>query len=59
MARAKLKPCPFCGSTNVKRLDLWQCVMCLHCGACGPTHYDRRRAVRLWNTRPASKEPKP
>lgn len=56
----KLKPCPFCGSKNVKLMATRQIIMldktpgchvfCLDCG--GTTGYRTEKvAIDLWNTR--------
>ncbi len=53
----ELKPCPFCGSANLKsggddkHVGYW----CSECGAAGPNHYDSRFD---WNTRAALSAPK-
>lgn len=39
----KLKPCPFCGSTNVKRIIDFS-VECAYCGA-------QAGSPEMWNTR--------
>ena len=43
----ELKPCPFCGSTN---LDVTQWIECNGCGAFGPTPTDSGD-LSEWNTR--------
>ena len=52
-----LKPCPFCGSINVRAHP--NAVDCKDCSATGPdlghvgpNYYDCADAVQLWNTRP-------
>lgn len=54
----ELKPCPFCGSSNVKNewvyagTDLeeyW--VECMNCGGKGPWDSDQQQAIEEWNTR--------
>jgi hypothetical protein len=54
MASEDLKPCPFCGGTNLKTGgdDKIVGVWCLTCQAAGPNHYGSRE----WNDR-ASPEP--
>jgi len=47
-----LKPCPFCGSTN---LDVTQWVECNGCGAFGPTPADSGD-LSNWNTRASDQE---
>ncbi len=53
----RLKPCPFCGSTNLKSRgdDKHVGYWCSECGAAGPNHYDSRFD---WNTRAALSAPK-
>jgi Lar family restriction alleviation protein len=57
-----LKPCPFCGSTDLEQFDNdwgWPVVSCNKCKASGPIPQDatasddmlRSVAVVLWNTR--------
>ena len=56
-----LKPCPFCGSINLK--DCYVTIKCLDCGAEGPKmnggrnddhadYVDHEEAVNAWNARP-------
>lgn len=51
----ELKPCPFCGSDNVRVIGVMRPMgECLSCGAHGTwTIEDHARAVEAWNTRPA------
>ena len=44
-------PCPFCGCALDGQVDVNMYVKCHGCGAGGPTAYDKRQAVMLWNTR--------
>jgi len=65
----KLKPCPFCGNSNIKDLDIYfqgrnslhvknkvRCysVHCWNCGANGTVASTEKRAVEKWNNREAS-----
>lgn len=55
-----LKPCPFCGATNVDAHVVHPkvFVICYTCRARGPWSYlDQQRAEMLWNARPESKGP--
>lgn len=48
----KLKPCPFCGSLNVRAIyapDCW--VKCMDCGAGGPERNSTVEAAESWNGR--------
>jgi Lar family restriction alleviation protein len=52
----KLKPCPFCGSEDIKckdfsrTYDIWF-IQCQDCGATFP-HFDTEaEAIEAWNTR--------
>jgi len=58
----KLKPCPFCGSENLRRATPGQrYIECLNCGVYGPDHFDKMNytqwtiveanLVDLWNER--------
>ena len=59
----KLKPCPFCGSSNVligddaqffyegKECDLHFYVQCLTCGSCTDVCADVETAIEMWNRR--------
>ena len=56
----ELKPCPFCGSTEIDTINFgyqrWQ-VYCLACGAC-TGYYDNYIASQdNWNNRPVEDEP--
>lgn len=42
-----LRPCPFCGSTEL--LDVYAGVQCETCGARGPYSLTAEQAERLWN----------
>lgn len=55
-----LKPCPFCGEKNT-RIRRWEVggttrhyeysVICMHCGAEGPSDLNESGAVEMWNMR--------
>lgn len=59
MSETQLKPCPFCGATDI---EPWtddygsEVVFCRHCGTTGPQGVTQARAIRWWNTRKPSKE---
>lgn len=57
----KLKSCPFCDGDNVGYIrpgGSWQFVcMGWNCGAAGPPHDDRLRAIECWNDRPVGDVP--
>jgi len=57
----ELKPCPFCGSRNLDdtcreqeqtgaRREYFY-VLCNICEACGPTDFNREKAIEQWNDR--------
>lgn len=55
---AELKPCPFCGSENVRvaenRMDYLFIGYSVHCNRCGAeTSYtkDKDKAIEAWNKR--------
>ena len=50
----ELKPCPFCGSTDIE--IAWygkdgEAVICLGCGGTGSQYTDRAKAIKAWNRR--------
>ena len=45
-----LKPCPFCGGTDIVAMDFW--VFCDRCGADGAICDARDGAITAWNKRP-------
>jgi Lar family restriction alleviation protein len=55
MASEELKPCPFCGSTDVSievRGDRHLRVLCCSCAAKGPhVYFVRVEAIAAWNRR--------
>ena len=53
---SEIKPCPFCGSTDIKLHDeISHAVWCQECFAEMPS-IDIESAVELWNTRPIEDE---
>ncbi len=52
MSEEELKPCPFCGSTNLYHTEtsIFHAVWCKDCGAM--VDIDDGDAIKLWNTRP-------
>lgn len=52
-AEPELKPCPFCGSSDVHVIENLD-VQCKECDAYGPEKPSREKAVNAWNTRPAA-----
>ena len=59
----KLKPCPFCGGTDIQPGDAYGIVFmcCYGCSASveAEDHIEgaRQKAIKLWNTRTIAKEP--
>ena len=47
----ELKPCPFCGSNNVKPSSLGSYVCCENCDTLGPSVNEFQSATEAWNTR--------
>ena len=49
---SELKPCPFCGNTNLHHTEtsIFHAVWCKDCGAM--VDIDDGDAIKLWNTRP-------
>jgi hypothetical protein len=45
-----LKPCPFCGSANIKNEGQWG-MFCQSCGTCGPDPKFGDGEPAFWNTR--------
>ena len=57
MNEAKLKPCPFCGSTDLRfEQYVGVCVTCNHCGVSGACCEDEDEAVENWNRRANTKK---
>ena len=51
----ELKPCPFCGSTDIRIAtfeDQWACCACPDCERNVRTDKSVGEAVKIWNTRP-------
>lgn len=48
----ELDHCPFCGNTTILNQDSrgWF-GNCMICGTKGPSHWDWRRAAKMWNDR--------
>lgn len=56
MSEQEIKPCPYCGSTDIKLHDeITHAVWCQECFAEMPS-IDIESAVELWNTRPIEDE---
>jgi len=53
----ELKPCPFCGSTNLNVTAESSYVMCYGCDADGPVTRPSTAAIAAWNNRPAPAPP--
>lgn len=47
----EIKPCPFCGSENVKYRSLAGRVFCKDCQARGPCGATDKDAIKKWNAR--------
>ena len=49
-----IKPCPFCGSTNLNSIHIslnkWS-VLCNNCLAEGPLIDSQEKAIEIWNKR--------
>ena len=57
---SELKPCPFCGSENVK-IDVDSGIYwcrCIDCKACSSSDFSKEKAVEKWNRRPEPEKPK-
>ena len=52
----EIKPCPFCGSEDVKYNSLAGCVMCKDCHSYGPNAAKEENAVKKWNAAPRKKD---
>lgn len=61
MTDVTLKPCPFCGGTEVDEdskaayfsRGTWHWLVCVRCYACGPRRRNQEEARASWNTRVA------
>lgn len=47
----ELKPCPFCGSGNVRYKEAEHAVVCARCKARGSIAPDEEMAIRMWDER--------
>lgn len=47
----ELKPCPFCGSGNVRYKEAEHAVVCAHCKARGSIAPTEETAIRMWGER--------
>lgn len=54
----KIKPCPFCGSEDVKYNSLAGCVICKDCNSYAPNAAKEENAVKKWNAAPRKKDMK-
>lgn len=54
----QIKPCPFCGSENVKYSSLAGRVFCKDCQARGPCGATDKDAIKKWNAAPRKKDMK-
>lgn len=63
----KLKPCPFCDSTEIKltlceqtnikyEFEAAMCYVCCNCGATGGAYRTKENATNAWNTRKGEKK---
>lgn len=52
----EIKPCPFCGSEDVKYNSLAGCVMCKDCYSYGPNTAKEENAVKKWNSAPRKED---
>lgn len=46
-----LKPCPFCGSTDIQEDDTAEYIACYGCGASGPSKTETLSPSTRWNAR--------
>jgi len=67
ISKVEIKPCPFCGGTNIKFdchvgqgnlyikgcHNLWS-TCCYDCGATFPNRYSKKLLIDCWNRRPNS-----
>lgn len=53
----ELKPCPFCGSGNVRYKEAEHAVVCAHCKARGSIAPDEEMAIRMWDERAGELKP--
>lgn len=52
-----LKPCPFCGSGNVRYKEAEHAVVCARCKARGSIAPDEEMAIRMWDDRAGELKP--
>lgn len=52
-----LKPCPFCGSGNVRYKEAEHAVVCARCKARGSIAPDEEMAIRMWDERAGELKP--
>lgn len=53
----ELKPCPFCGSGNVRYKEAEHAVVCARCKARGSIALDEEMAIRMWDERAGELKP--
>ena len=53
----KLKPCPFCGSGNVRYNEAEHAVVCARCKARVSIAPDEEMAIRMWDERAGELKP--
>lgn len=53
----ELKPCPFCGSGNVRYKEAEHTVVCARCKARGSIAPDEEMAIRMWDERAGELKP--
>ena len=53
----ELKPCPFCGSGNVRYKEAEHAVVCARCTARGSIAPDEEMAIRMWDERAGELKP--
>ena len=53
----ELKPCPFCGSGNVRYKEAEHAVVCARCKARGSIAPDEEMAISMWDERAGELKP--
>lgn len=53
----ELKPCPFCGSGNVRYKEAEHAVVCARCKARGSIAPDEEMAIHMWDERAGELKP--
>lgn len=53
----ELKPCPFCGSGNVRYKEAEHAVVCARCKVRGSIAPDEEMAIRMWDERAGELKP--